>query len=104
VREGPTSAENRPPFPAVPVNFVNVHRHELLASDTSEQYRQKLARITLDSMVRFSGFWTPRAPVLDINQVALDGCGLQLSDVEGRPFWQHLWWQVSEQINNELKK
>lgn len=90
--------------PAVPVNFVNVHGTELLASDTREQYRQKLARITLDSMVRFVGLLDAKGTVLDINQVALDGCGLQLSDVEGRPFWSTLWWQVSEQINNELKE
>jgi hypothetical protein len=67
--------------PAVPVNFVNVHGTELLASDTREQYRQKLARITLDSMVRFVGLLDAKGTVLDINQVALDGGGLQLSDV-----------------------
>jgi hypothetical protein len=34
----------------MPLNLVNVRGTELLASDTREQYRQKIARITLDSM------------------------------------------------------
>jgi PAS domain S-box-containing protein len=90
--------------PSVPVYLVNVHGTELLASDTREQYRQKLARITLDSMVQFVGLLDAKGTVLEINQVALDGGGLQLSDVEGRPFWTTFWWQVSPPINSELKE
>jgi hypothetical protein len=37
------------------LRLVNVGGTELLAGDTREQYRQKLARITLDSMVQFVG-------------------------------------------------
>ena len=48
---------------------------ELLASDTREQYRQKLARITLDSMVQFVGLLDAQGTVLEINQVALDAVG-----------------------------
>jgi hypothetical protein len=45
-----------------------------------------------------------RATVLEINQVALDGGGLQLSDVEGKAFWTTFWWQVSEEINGILRE
>src|SRR5580704_8947383 len=84
-------------------NFVDVRGTELSAADTREQYRQKLARITLDSMVQFVGLLDARGTVLEINQVALDAVGIKLSDVEGRPFWTTFWWQVSEEINFGLR-
>jgi PAS domain S-box-containing protein len=89
--------------PSMP-NLVNVRGTELLASDTRERYREKIARITLDSMVQFVGLLDAEGTVLEINQVALDGVGIQLSDVEGRPFWTTFWWQVSPQINAELRE
>lgn len=77
---------------------------ELLAGDTREQSRQKLARITLDSMTHFTGLLDASGMVLEINQVALDAAGLKLPDVEGRPFWTTAWWQVSEEINATLRQ
>jgi PAS domain S-box-containing protein len=88
----------------MPVNLVNVRGTELLASDTRERYRQKLARITLDSMVQFVGLLDARGTVLEINQVALDAVGVTLAEVEGRPFWTTFWWQVSEEINATLRQ
>jgi PAS domain S-box-containing protein len=90
--------------PSMPVKLVNVRGTELLASDTRERYRQKLARITLDSMVQFVGLLDAKGTVLEINQVALDAVGIKLSDVEGKPFWKTFWWQVSEEINATLKE
>ncbi len=87
-----------------PSNLVNVRGTELLATDTREQYRQKLARITLDSMVQFVGLLDAKGTVLEINHVALDAVGIKLSDVEGKPFWTTFWWQVSEAINSELQE
>src|ERR1700761_6679894 len=71
--------------------------------DTRERYRQKIARITLDSMVQFVGLLDAKGTVLEINQVALDAVGIKLADVEGRPFWTTFWWQVSEEINAHLR-
>ncbi|MGZ4899829.1 MAG: PAS domain-containing sensor histidine kinase [Candidatus Angelobacter sp.] len=84
-------------------NLFNVRGTELLASDTPEQYRQKIARITLDSMVQFVGLLDANGTVLEINHVALDAVGIKLSDVEGKPFWTTFWWQVSEEINQGLR-
>jgi PAS domain S-box-containing protein len=84
-------------------NLVNVRGTELLVNDTRERYREKIARITLDSMVQFVGLLDAGGTVLEINQVALDGVGIKLSDVEGKPFWTTFWWQVSPQINAELR-
>jgi PAS domain S-box-containing protein len=90
--------------PSTSANLVNVHGTELLAGDTRERYRQKLARITLDSMVQFVGLLDAKGTVLEINQVALDAVGIKLSDVEGKPFWTTFWWQVSEEINATLRE
>jgi PAS domain S-box-containing protein len=78
---------------------LTVRGTELLAHDTCERHREKIARITLDSMVQFVGLLDAEGTVLEINQVALDAVGIKLSDVEGRPFWTTFWWQVSEEIN-----
>jgi hypothetical protein len=45
-------------------NLVNVRGSQLLAGDTREQYRKKLARITLDSMVQFMGLLDAKGTVL----------------------------------------
>jgi PAS domain S-box-containing protein len=76
----------------------------LFADDTPEQHRQKIARITLDSMVQFVGLLDAEGTVLEINQVALDAVGIKLSQVEGKPFWTTFWWQVSDEINATLRE
>ncbi len=89
---------------SIPVNLINVRGTELLTSDTRDRYRQKIARITLDSMVQFVGLLDANGTVLEINRVALDAVGIELSDVEGKPFWTTFWWQVSEEINATLRE
>ncbi len=87
-----------------PELLLNVRGTELLAGESRTRYRQKIARITLDSMVQFVGLLDAQGTVLEINQVALDAVGIKLSDVEGKPFWTTFWWQVSEEINATLRE
>jgi PAS domain S-box-containing protein len=77
---------------------------EIAASDTRERYREKIARITLDSMVQFVGLLDATGTVLEINKVALDAVGITLADVEGKPFWETFWWQVSDEVNATLRQ
>jgi PAS domain S-box-containing protein len=76
---------------------------EILSTDPAAVRRQKLARITLDSMVQFVGLLDAEGTVLEINQIALDAVGITLADVEGQPFWTTFWWQVSAEINATLR-
>jgi PAS domain S-box-containing protein len=69
-----------------------------------ERHREEIARITLDSMVQFVGLLDAEGTVLEINHVALNVVGISLADVEGRPFWTTFWWQVSPEINAELRE
>ncbi len=91
-------------MPAHPSSAIVVRGTEVVPTDTRQRYREKIARITLDSMVQFVGLLDARGTVLEINQVALDAVGIRLSDVEGKPFWTTFWWQVSEEINRTLRE
>ncbi|HEY3744001.1 MAG TPA: response regulator, partial [Bryobacteraceae bacterium] len=91
------------PSPSSSIHLVNVRGTQLLVDDTRERYREKIARITLDSMVQFVGLLDANGTVLEINHVALDAVGVQLSEVEGKPFWTTFWWQVSSEINATLR-
>ena len=83
---------------------IVVRGTEILSADSARVRLQKLARITLDSMVQFVGLLDAEGTVLEINKVALDAVGIKLSDVEGKPFWTTFWWQVSDEINQTLRE
>ena len=76
------------PFRANPIKF--------LPSDTRDQYRLKLARIAMDEMYQFVAVLDAKGTLLEVNRAALEGAGLELSDVEGKPFWECYWWSVSK--------
>ena len=82
---------------------TTVHGTQILETDSRQQYREKIARITLDSMVQFVGLLDAHGTVLEINKVALDAVGIKLADVEGKPFWTTFWWQVSPEINQGIR-
>jgi PAS domain S-box-containing protein len=82
---------------------VTVRGTEVVSTDPRQRYREKIARVTLDSMVQFVGLLDAEGTVLEINKVALDAVGLTLADVEGKPFWTTFWWQVSEEANQSIR-
>jgi hypothetical protein len=38
---------------------------------------------------------------LEINRAALEGAGIQLKDIQGRPFWEARWWQVCSETREK---
>jgi PAS domain S-box-containing protein len=76
----------------------------LAADDTTEVRRQKLARIILDAMYQFLGLLDVNGTVLEINKAALEGAGVCLDDVVGRPFWEARWWAVSEDSSKRVRE
>jgi adenylate cyclase len=92
------------PHESALANSLSIRGTELLAGDTREEYRQKIARITLDSMRQFVGLLDAKGTVLEINQTALDAVGIPFSDVEGKPFWSTFWWQASPETNVTLRE
>src|SRR5690242_17436332 len=82
---------------------ITVRGTHISHTDDRHRYREKIARVTLDSMVQFVGLLDATGSVVEINKVALDAVGGSLADFEGRPFWTTFWWQVSPEINAELR-
>lgn len=76
----------------------------LAADDTLEVRRQKRARIILDAMYQFLGLLDVNGIVLEINRAALEGAGICLDDVVGRPFWEARWWAVSEESRDRVRE
>jgi len=76
---------------------------ELSSEDSYDVRRQKLARIILDSMYQFLGLLDIDGNVIEINQAALDGAGIALSEVVGKPFWEARWWALSEATKDRVR-
>ncbi|MEZ5643459.1 MAG: PAS domain-containing sensor histidine kinase [Burkholderiaceae bacterium] len=66
-------------------------------TDTLQSQREKLARIVLDSMYQFVGLLDASGRTLEINRAALEGAGVSLADIRGKPFWEARWFQVSRE-------
>jgi PAS domain S-box-containing protein len=69
----------------------------LSATDDLQTHREKLARIVLDEMYQFVGLLDENGMTLEINRAALDGAGIRLDDIQGKPFWEARWWAVSKE-------
>jgi PAS domain S-box-containing protein len=72
-------------------------------TDTLQSQREKLARIVLDSMYQFVGLLDASGRTLEINRAALEGAGVSLADIRGKPFWEARWFQVSRETT-ELQR
>lgn len=69
----------------------------LSATDDPQTLREKFARIVLDEMYQFVGLLDVDGMTLEINRAALEGAGIRLDDIQGRPFWDARWWAVSKE-------
>jgi PAS domain S-box-containing protein len=83
---------------------VVVRGTEILATDQRHEYRQKLARIALDEMYQFVAVLDAQGTLLEVNRAALEGVGLTLADMEGKPFWECFWWAVSKETQDTLRQ
>lgn len=76
--------------PTIAVGEVTMH-----ADDDFLQHREKLARVVLDEMYQFVGLLDVNGITLEINRAALEGAGVRLEDILGKPFWTAHWWATS---------
>lgn len=75
----------------------------LSAHDDFQTQRAKLASIMLDAMYQFVGLLDVEGRMLEINRAALDGIGIQMDDIRGKPFWEARWWVTSPETQNALR-
>lgn len=76
----------------------------LRAADDPQTFSEKLARVVFDGLYEFVGLLDAKGNTLEINQAALDGAGIRLDDIRGKPFWEARWWQVSRETQEEQRK
>jgi PAS domain S-box-containing protein len=76
----------------------------LSAADDLQTHREKLARIVLDEMYQFVGLLDADGNTLEINRAALEGAGIRLEDIQGKPFWEARWWQVSKETQDTQRE
>lgn len=90
-------------FTSDPPTLVSVKGVALTVGEPPEMRRQKLARIIVDAMYQFLGLLDVDGTVLEINQAALDGAGVLLEDVVGKPFWEARWWAISDEARRRVR-
>src|SRR6201986_2990548 len=78
-------------------SILNLRDVALSQGDAPQTFREKLARVILDEMYQFVGLLDATGMTLEINRAALEGAGICLNDIQGRPFWEARWWQVSSE-------
>ena len=83
--------------------YTSVRGVQFLPNDLGEVRRQKYARIILDAMYQFLGLLDVHGTVLEINRSALEGAGVSLEDVVGKPFWDARWWAVSDEARAQVR-
>ena len=66
-----------------------------------EHERQEAA--ILDGMYQFVALLNPKGDILEVNRAALEGAGHRIEEIRGKPFWTARWWQISEQIRQDLQ-
>ncbi|HYD97176.1 MAG TPA: PAS domain S-box protein [Noviherbaspirillum sp.] len=76
----------------------------LTSGDSLQAHREKLAKIILDDMYQFVGLLDAKGMLLEVNRAALEGAGIRLEDIQGKPFWLARWWQVSEETMQRQKE
>lgn len=69
----------------------------LRRADSAQTRSEKLARIVLDAMYQFVGLLDADGRTLEINRAALDGAGVRIEDLRGKPFWEARWFQISRE-------
>ena len=84
-------------------SILNLRDVALSQSDAPQTFREKLARVILDEMYQFVGLLDVNGMTLEINRAALEGAGIQLNDIQGRPFWEARWWQVSSETREKQR-
>jgi PAS domain S-box-containing protein len=83
---------------------LNLRDVVLSQGDTPQTFREKLARVILDEMYQFVGLLDASGMTLEINRAALEGAGIRLSEIQGKPFWEARWWQVCSETKEKQRE
>ncbi|UBQ37728.1 PAS domain S-box protein [Acinetobacter johnsonii] len=85
--------DRRKPQNRLKNNHYNINLKE---KGSAELMQEQHTRIIFDGLYEFVGLLDAKGNVLEVNQVALEGAGITLEDIRGKPFWKAHWWQISK--------
>ena len=79
-----------------PIRITGTYKDitERKRTEAALREKEQKLRAIFNNTFQFTGLLTNDGKVIEINQPALDFCGIAQSDVLGRPFWQTRWWMV----------
>ncbi len=60
-------------------------------------------RAIFETNYQYQGLLTPEGVVLDANQTSLQGIGMRLEDVVGRPFWDTPWFTETPGLPDQVR-
>ena len=81
----------------------SIRRYSLDHRSAQVKEHERLSAVILDGMCQFVALLNPNGEYLEVNRAALDGAGHKIEEIRGKPFWTARWWQVSEQIKQDLQ-
>ncbi len=64
---------------------------------------QKKLEAIVNNAFQFTGLLSPEGSLLMANQTAIDFIGKPLEEIQGKPFWETPWWDVSDDVKNRIK-
>jgi PAS domain S-box-containing protein len=76
---------------------------QIFATKSAEKNRKLLTDV-LDSLFTFVGLLDPKGVLLDANKAPLEAAGISLEDVEGKLFWDCVWWTYSSASQQRIKQ
>ncbi|MCY7392575.1 MAG: PAS domain S-box protein [Leptolyngbyaceae cyanobacterium CAN_BIN12] len=75
-----------------------------LLAEQGLQEKERKFRAIFDQTFQFVGLLEPDGRLIEANQTALELGGVTAEQVVGRMFWQTPWWQVSHDIQVQLRQ
>src|SRR3990167_698249 len=93
--------DRRKPQNKLKNNHYNISLKE---KGSAELMQEQYTRIIFDGLYEFVGLLDAKGNVLEVNQVALEGAGITLEDIQGKPFWKTRWWQLSKKTMATQKR
>ena len=116
----PSSFPSVPPSPASETKHtakesLPIDRHRLQSSETEMTTpsaagrsgeiveHERRAAVILDGMYQFVGLLDAKGNILEINRSALEGAGVRIEEIRGTPFWTARWWQVSDELQEQIR-
>ncbi len=66
--------------------------------------RERLFQGIFDQSFQFIGLLKPDGTILEANQTALLAADVGIEEVVGKPFWETPWWQISSEVQQQVRE